>query len=151
MSEPDDALASPPKDAAHDRDAAIAWFAGFVASTRWRFAKTYVESYPHEYTLVAWGDAEAFRQAIDCIERWGVVEPFWGSRRKYLYVGDRKYWHMGDVSSANVKDHPTLINRTWLDVARYRDEARALGHEGEALERLVTKWKVLLARARDGR
>jgi hypothetical protein len=134
-----------------NRDADIARFSDFVTRSRWRFAKTYVESYPHEYTLVSWGDADAFRQAIGCIERWGVTESFWSSRRQYLHVGDRKYWHMGNVSSADPKDHPTLINRTWLDVARYGDEAKALGHDGEALERLVKRWNVLLERARAGR
>ena len=33
--------------------------------------------------------------AIRCIEAEGVEEPFLGTWRKYLHVGDRKYWHMG--------------------------------------------------------
>jgi hypothetical protein len=44
-----------------------------VLETRWRFAKTYVESYPHEYTLDEWCDEGAFEKAIHCIERLGVV------------------------------------------------------------------------------
>ena len=38
-----------------DQEADVKWFAGFVVNSRWRFAKTYVESYPHEYTLERWG------------------------------------------------------------------------------------------------
>ena len=124
------------------------WFRDFVERSRWRFAKTYVESYPHEYTLERWIDADEFSKAIDCIERWGVTEPFWKDRRKYFHVDDRKYWHMGDVSSASPEDRPTLINRTWLDVARYRDEARLLGYDDERLDALSERWRLLLERAR---
>ena len=131
-----------------NRDTDVRRFADYVASSRWRFAKTYVESYPHEYTLEGWGDGEAFRTAIDCIERWGVVEPFWSSRRKYLYVDDRKYWHMGNLSSDNAEDRPTLINRTWLDVASYRENAKSLGYDGPSLDRLVQRWQLLLEKAK---
>lgn len=126
----------------------LAWFRRFVESARWRFAKTYVKSYPHEYTVGRWNERGVFWRALHCIERWGVVEPFWRTRRKYLYVDDRKYWHMGDPNSEDPADHPTVINRTWLDISRYRDEARELGWEGEELEELVERWGELLARAR---
>ena len=132
------------------QEADVKWFAGFVVNSRWRFAKTYVESYPHEYTLENWGEVEAFRTAILCIERWGVSEMFWNTRRKYLYVDDRKYWHMGNASSENTEDRPTLINRTWLDVAQYRDHAKNLGYDGEVLERLVVQWNALLDKAKRG-
>jgi hypothetical protein len=125
-------------------------FADFVRTSRWRFAKTYVGSYPHEYTLRQWRDPDAFWLAVLCIERWGAGESFWGRERKYLYVDDRKYWHMGDPSSAEPEERPGLINRTWVDVTRYREDARTLGYEGEKLEQLTVRWKVLLERARRG-
>jgi hypothetical protein len=127
----------------------VARFECFVCSSRWRFAKTYVESYPHEYTLARWDDTETFRASSLCIERWGTPETFLTSRRKYLYVGDRKYWHMGDVTSTNAEEWPTLINRTWLDVSMYRDHAEELGYEAEVLEKLVVRWNMLLNRARN--
>ena len=133
------------------RDADMTWFRGFVAASRWRFARTYVESYPHEYTMQGWGDTEPFSRAIRCIERWGVMESFWRAERKSLDVGDHKYWHMGDAESDHPEVRPTLINRTWLDVSRYRDEALALGYDGEALDRLVERWTLLLDRARRAR
>jgi hypothetical protein len=144
-----DALADIRVDSA--RDAEVAWFRGFVAASRWRFAHTYVESYPHEYTLQAWGDGDEFERAVLCIERWGLGESFWRAERKYLYVDDHKYWHMGIPGSDNPEERPTLINRTWLDVSRYRDEARALGHDGDALERMVERWTLLLDRAKQAR
>ena len=130
----------------HDDDLQL--FRAFVATSRWRFAKTYVESYPHEYTLQRWGDGAGFSQAIQCIERWGISEPFWSAHRKYLYIDERKYWHMGSPSSENPDEQPGLINRTWLDVASYREDARALGYDDQSLERLVVRWKVLLEKAR---
>ena len=133
-----------------DRETDVKWFASFVANSRWRFAKTYVESYPHEYTLEGWGEVEAFRTAVLCIEHWGVAETFWNASRKYLYVDDRKYWHMGNASSENADEWPTLINRTWLDVSQYRDQAKNLGYDGEVLERLVVQWNELLDKAKRG-
>jgi hypothetical protein len=124
-------------------------FRAFVARSRWKCARTYVESYPHEYSLERWGDPDFWRSILS-IEQYGVVEQFWNASRKYLYLDDRKYWHMGDVSSEKPEDRPTLINRTWLDVSAYRDEARLLGYEEEALDRVSDRWKALLERARRG-
>ncbi|HET7705651.1 MAG TPA: hypothetical protein VFM36_06180 [Thermoanaerobaculia bacterium] len=78
----------------------------------------------------------------------GVVETFLGSQREYLYVDDRVCWHMGDPSSPDPEQQPGLINRSWTDVAKYRDEATKLGYEGEALEKLVVRWQELLQRAK---
>lgn len=126
----------------------LQWFKRFVVESRWRFAKTYVDSYPHEYTLDDWGDADAFGRAILCIETSGVLESFWNDQRKYFYVDDRMYWHMGDASSENVEERPGLINRSWVDVAKYREEAKKLGYDHERLDRLVARWRFLLKKAR---
>lgn len=132
------------------REDDLDYFRSLVANTNWRFAKTYVESYPHEYALQRWVDAEAFSRAIQCIEQWGVVESFWRAERKYLYVDERKYWHMGNPVSKNRDEHPTLINRTWLDVSRYRENAKGLGYDDAGLDRLAARWAVLLEKARRG-
>ena len=125
-------------------------FRTYVANSEWRFARTYVESYPHEYTLQRSGDRDAFATAILCIERLGVIESFWETKRRYLYVDDRKYWHMGDAVSPNPKERPTLINRTWVDVTKYRPDAKALGYDDARLDQLAKTWKALLQRARNG-
>jgi hypothetical protein len=130
-----------------DREADISWFTDFVVNSRWQFAKTYVESFPHEYTLKRWCDVDAFGDAILCIEHWGVMESFFNTQRKYLHVDDRKYWHMGSASSDNAADRPTLINRTWRDVSRYREDAKALGYAEAALDKLVARWNLLLEMA----
>ena len=125
-------------------------FSDFVAKSRWRFAKTYAESYPHEYTLQRWGDADSFWTAILCIERWGVSEPFWNVERRTSTSTPGRTWHMGHPSSEKPDERPGLINRTWLDVASYREDVRSLGYDGQSLDELVTRWKLLLEKARRG-
>jgi hypothetical protein len=132
------------------REPDLEYFRTFVTASRWRFARTYVDSYPHEYTLGRWVDAIAFSKAVECIEQWGVVESFWRSERKYLYVDERKYWHMGNAASENPDERPTLINRTWLDVSRYRGNATDLGFDDASLDPLVARWTDLVERARRG-
>ena len=63
-------------------------------------------------------------------------------------MDERKYWHMGNPSSEKPDEQPRLINGTWLDVASYREDARAFGYDDQTLERLVVRWKVLLEKAR---
>jgi hypothetical protein len=133
-----------------ESSADLEFFRTFVAGSRWRFAKTYVESYPHEYTLQRWVDADAFARAIQCIERWGVVESFWGTERKYLHLDERKYWHMAKTISEKPGEGPTLINRTWLDVTRFRENARTLGYDRDRLDQLAEHWVAKLEQARRG-
>jgi hypothetical protein len=133
-----------------DRDGNLRVFREFVDLSRWKFAKTYVESYPHEYTLERPEAPESFRVGILCIERWGVIESFWRTERRYLYLDGRKYWHMGDVNAVDAEDRPTLINRTWVDVSGYREDAARLGYGGADLDRLVRKWNRLLDEAHKG-
>jgi hypothetical protein len=55
---------------------------------------------------------------------------------------------MGNPSSETQGEMPELINRTWLDVSSYREDARALGYDDQSLERLIARWKHLLEKAR---
>ena len=130
------------------RDEDINWFRAFTERATWTFARTYVESYPHEWTHERDTGEDALARAVECIERWGIVESFWRSQRKYLYVDGRKYWHMGEPGSADPEKRPTLINRSWVDVSRYREQAARLGWEGERLEALVKHWDRKLADSR---
>ena len=74
-----------------------------------------------------------------------MVEPFWNAQRKYLYLDGRKYWHMGDPASS--EEPPELINRSWVDVTLYRDEAERAGYQGEELAALLLRWQQLLRSA----
>jgi hypothetical protein len=45
-------------------------------------------------------------------------------------------------SSNKAEERPTLIDSTWVDVVRYRGQAKGLRHYGEDLDRLVARWSV---------
>ena len=128
-----------------------AFLEAFLTSVHWQFARTYVRTYPHEYTLKKWCEPADHARLIALIERHGRVEPFYSARRKYLYCGERKLWHMGNPESPDPRGHPDVINRTWLDVARYRPQAEELGVTGTELDELIGTWRALLARARGER
>ena len=53
-----------------DREQDFLRFGQWVAASPWRFAKTYVTSFFHEYALRRVASAD-FDWAIGCIERWG--------------------------------------------------------------------------------
>jgi hypothetical protein len=57
---------------------------------------------------------------------------------------------MGDVNSVDADDRPTLINRTWVDVSGYREDAAKFGYQGADLDRLVRQWNRLLDKAHEG-
>jgi len=48
-----------------------------------------------------------------------------------------------------IEEQPGLINRSWVDVARYRDDAKKLGYDDDALDGLVVRWNALVERAKD--
>ena len=93
--------------------------AQLIERTKWKFAWTYARTYPHEYTTKAFAARRIMQDLIDCIERYGVIERFGDSRRKYFYFEERKYWHMGEPQSEDPEKWPNVINRTWVDVRRH--------------------------------
>jgi hypothetical protein len=95
-----------------------------IGRAKWKFAWTYARTYPHEYTTKKLINNEDHSRLIKFIETLGVVEPFGSYRNKYLYFGDRKYWHMGDPYSADPEQQPNVINRTWTDVRRHADNVK---------------------------
>jgi hypothetical protein len=56
-----------------------------INRTKWKFAWTYARTYPHEYTTKNQCSLDDHSRIIDCIERFGIIERFGDSRRKYLY------------------------------------------------------------------
>jgi len=124
--------------------------AEIIARTKWKFAWTYARTYPHEYTTKSLCQPEDHARLIDCIERLGVVEPFGASLRKYWYFQGRRYWHMGNPSSADPADWPNVINRAWVDVRRHAENVRHRWTE-EELEVQVRLWEILHRKATAGR
>lgn len=95
-----------------------------VERAMWKFAWSYARTLPHEYTTKANCQLEDHATLIDYIEKYGIVEPFNQYRSKYLYYGERKYWHMGDPTSEDPEQQPNVINRTWIDVKRHAENVK---------------------------
>lgn len=119
-----------------------------IERTKWKFAWTYARTYPHEYTTKALCEAADHAKLIDCIEKYGIIQRFGESYRKYFYFEDRKYWHMGEPYSDDPELRPNVINRTWVDVRRHAENVkhRWTVEEVELQQRL---WEIQLEKSTD--
>ena len=127
-------------------DEEIKEIARIIERTKWKFAWTYARTYPHEYTTRALCRPEDHARLIECIERYGIVERFGRSRRKYFYFQERKYWHMGDPYSEDPEERPDVINRAWVDVRRHAENVK---HRwtAEEVELQMRLWEIQLEKA----
>ena len=66
------------------------WAKTFVQGMKWHEAVTYRKTTPHEYIVVHPYDKERedFKKMFNLIEKYGVVEKFFGIPYRYLYLGD---------------------------------------------------------------
>lgn len=70
----------------------------YIRSVKWQNAKSYEKTAPHEYTIRWWRkDLEQdFIDFVLFIRANGVKERFYSKTFIYYYLGDYKYWTMGD-------------------------------------------------------
>lgn len=127
-----------------------AWLSDFIGRTKWTFAWTYARTYPHEYTTKEFCTSEEHAEMISLIERCGVQERFGDSHRKYLYIQERKYWHMGKPYSDDPQEWPNVINRTWVDVRRHAQNVRHVW-TAEEVELQMRLWEIQLEKSSDPR
>lgn len=78
----------------------------FVERAEWRFAKTYAQTWPHEYVLRDSRNADALLALARHIFTHGANGRFYSQVRKYHHEGGKVYWSM-----ANRPEDATLINR----------------------------------------
>ena len=90
-----------------------------IARAPWREAVTYRDTWPHEYVVVKKDGQQAllaeFRARIARGE--GVECRFFGQKRKYLFLGEHKYWTMTDCPYIDLDADDYVLNRALL----YRD------------------------------
>ena len=80
--------------------------ASLFDQSSWKFART-MAYIPHHYTKKeTWKDKEAFMWAVGYIREHGVDEYFGKRKFRYLYLGEYKYWTMGEPIEKTI-----LINR----------------------------------------
>jgi len=89
-------------------------FRGYIENVRWQFAKTYANTWPHEYTVRDWRPdiGGEFTWAAQYIRDQGMPEPFFKKIHIYLSFDGWKYWTMG-----NPIDETTVINRAAVKIA----------------------------------
>ena len=88
----------------------------FIASQNWIFAKTYADTWPHEYIVQERVDNDLFLELANHIEQYGYKDYFYEMKLIYFKYNEFTYWHMGNI-----------INRCQeKDTYRYRKAAGKL-------------------------
>jgi len=69
----------------------------YIATVRWKFAKTYSKVAPHSYTVREWREEneDEFERFVLLIRNCGYPERYWSKIHWYLEVDGLKYWTMG--------------------------------------------------------
>lgn len=78
----------------------------FVAGAQWTFAKTYAETWPHEYIVRGRVDEQLFVQLVLHIRAHGYAGSFYSKSITYFDEGGLVYWTMGEPIAST-----TIINR----------------------------------------
>ena len=89
----------------------------FIEKQSWIFAKTYANKAPHEYVVRGRinGTEEEFMEAVNYIQKYGIVMLYWNHPNKYIFLDGRQYWVMRN----NEDDPTTILNRCNCDEYNY--------------------------------
>ena len=90
-----------------------------ITNAPWHEAVTYRETWPHEYVVIQ-KDAQQELLAAFChriLRGEGVQCHFFHQTRPYLFLGEYKYWVMGEVKGIDPKTYDSVLNRALF----YRD------------------------------
>ena len=69
----------------------------FIADSTWIFAKTYADTWPHEYIVQERVDGSIFQRLADYIDTCGYVNHFYKKKVVYWDYEGYTYWHMGNI------------------------------------------------------
>ena len=69
----------------------------FIEQSTWVFAKTYAETWPHEYIVQEKVDNDSFLKLAEHIDKFGHKEFFYKKQMIYFTYGIHTYWHMGNI------------------------------------------------------
>ena len=87
-----------------------------IARAPWHEAVTYRDTWPHEYVVVK-KDRQEDLLAAFCAriaQGEGVECRFFHEKRKYLFLGDYKYWTMTECHNINLTADDYVLNRARL-------------------------------------
>ena len=74
-----------------------------INNQKWKFAKTYAETAPHEYIVDEW-NIDLFKEICHLIDTDGYEEIFYDKSFRYYNIGEYKYWH-----------YDTILNRCKIE------------------------------------
>ncbi len=69
----------------------------FIEDAIWTFAKTYAETYPHEYIVEEHVDRDLYSKLAHHIDTHGYTDYFYNKAVIYLDYNGYTYWHMGII------------------------------------------------------
>ena len=69
----------------------------FIHECTWIFAKTYAETWPHEYIVQERVDKDLFDKLADYIDSNGSPDYFYQKQMIYLEYDGHVYWHMDNI------------------------------------------------------
>ena len=93
-----------------------------IAAAPWRWARTYEDTWPHEYALLQKdGERELMRAVWQRMHDGEAFNGYFFSRPTiYLFIGDYKYWFMSPLDTVNTMledeahDTEMVLNRARL-------------------------------------
>ena len=69
----------------------------FIADQKWIFAKTYAETWPHEYIVQEKVDNELYLELANHIDNFGYENYFYKMKQIYFDYNGFTYWHMENI------------------------------------------------------
>ena len=69
----------------------------FINNSTWIFAKTYAETWPHEYIVQEKVDNDLFLKLAYHIDTFGHEEYFYKKKMTYFDYNGYVYWHMENI------------------------------------------------------
>ena len=107
-----------------------------IASAPWREAVTYRDTWQHEYVVIKRdGQQELLAAFCERIGRGeGVQGQFFNQKRRYLFLGDYKYWTMTECPDIDLDTDDYVLNRALL----YRDRRDFVIRQGDTGERATS-------------
>ncbi len=82
----------------------------FIKEQDWIFAKTYAETWPHEYIVQERVDNEHFLELANHIDQFGYEDYFYKMKQIYFEYNGFTYWHMENIINRCV-EKDTYNNR----------------------------------------
>lgn len=66
-----------------------------IKNIKWRRAKTYEKTAPHEYCCHYENNQREMYRLLEIMDLYGVVERFYGHEYRYFYLDGKKYFGTG--------------------------------------------------------